>query len=72
LCFARLYLWNDYTSTIDTRVAGTGSQNPPYKWIYSQGVYIEPKRGGEVKIFGFDNKKQQKKMKKKRPKKKKN
>ena len=28
------------------------------EWIYSQGVYFEPKTGGQVRIFGFYNKKQ--------------
>jgi len=27
------------------------------EWIYSQRVYFEPKTGGEVRLFGFYNKK---------------
>jgi len=29
--------------------------NPRSEWIYSQGVYLEAKAGGEVRNFGFDN-----------------
>jgi len=31
------------------------------EWICSQGFYFEPKAGGEVRIFGFYNKKKKKK-----------
>ena len=35
------------------------------EWIYSQGVYFEPRAGGEVRIFRFHNNKQSNKTRKK-------
>jgi len=31
------------------------------EWMYPQRLYIEPRAGGEERIFGFDNNKQTKK-----------
>ena len=41
-------------------IGGTAGRATRPKWIYSQGVYIEPKTGVEVRIFGFHNQKQEK------------
>jgi len=37
-----------------------------HSWKDSQGVYFEPRAGGEVNIFGFLNKKKKKEKKKKK------
>jgi len=40
----------------------TGRATLP-EWIYSQGVYFEPRAGGEVKMFGYYTNKQTNKTK---------
>jgi len=54
--FEHLYLVPELTPIYALCNHALGGAQP--EWIYSQGVYFQPRAGGEVRMFGVDNNKQ--------------